>query len=140
MVGSSLTRDLQYNLVCHSLSPILWSSDGDRVDRINTRYIKSLFGNYYRCRGQCACAILEFCPDVNALACPKHTVCMHTFENCSCSINGSKVATSASLYVFTHSAYYISPETIHSRMPAGASAIIIAHKLPIGTLSINTRN
>lgn len=51
-VGSSVTRDLRYPGTVHSLSPVLWSSDGDRADRIAEFYFPVPGQKYLRCNGK----------------------------------------------------------------------------------------
>lgn len=72
-VGSSLTRDLTYNMTIHSLSPILMLSDADRANILATKYIQ--IGDTYYCNGQCGC--LTHVLDGNVI-CTKHTACTHT--------------------------------------------------------------
>jgi len=120
-------------MAIHCLSPLLISSDADRTDLIGDLFTKVPGHSYYRCNGNCANRLLTYCPDVDRVSCAKHTVCTHMLKECNCVINGSRVTRSSSLYLLTHSAYYIPLTDLHDVMPAGATAVAIVHDIPRGT-------
>lgn len=131
-VGSSIRRDLRYDMAIHCLSPVLMSSDADRTDLMVNHFTKVPGQGYYRCNGGCANTMLTYCPDVDRVSCAKHTACFHMLKECNCIINGSRVTRSSSFYMFTHSAYYIPIEDMHEVMPAGSIAVAIVHDIPRG--------
>lgn len=137
-VGSSITRDLRYDMVIHSLSPMLQQADGDRTGVISRHYTQVPGRDYLRCNGHCANPMLTYCPDLDSVGCQKHTVCFHKLQDCKCEINGSRVSRESSLYMLTHSAYYIPHSDLLNCMPHGAIACLIYHDIEPGTALTDT--
>jgi hypothetical protein len=108
-VGSSIRRDLARDAIVHMLVPMVMSSDCTKTDLISQLFYKVPGQTYYRCKGMCGSSMrsMSFDLEQNIEACTKHTLCLHRFEDCDCTVHGMKPVESATFYMFTHSAYYI---------------------------------